>query len=611
MRMFSYEKPDNLVELFEDAVAAYAGNDLFGTKQADNTYNWVTYGEVGHRVDHLRAGLRGLGIAQGDAVGIIANNRTEWAIAAFATFGLGARFVPMYENELPKIWRYVINDAAVKVILVATPTIAQRVKAHQADMPGLEAVYIIDAIATDPNSTAALEKKGRRTPVPSYKPRPDEVATLIYTSGTTGDPKGVLLSHGNFTSNSRAGYRLFKDQLDADSCSFSILPWAHSFGQTGELYCWIQFGGRIGFMSSVDTLADDLQTVAPTFLIAVPRIFNKIYDGIKTKMSDSGGLAQKLFNMGVETARQIREKGAENVSLGTRLKFKLADVVVFKKIRARFGGRLQGALSGSATMNVNIAHFFRDLGIPVYDCYGLTETTPAATMNNPVAWRPGSVGRPIEYVTVKIDNSVVESGALDGEILVYGPNVMQGYHNKPEATAATMTKDGGFRTGDRGYLDEDGFLYISGRLKEQYKLENGKYVFPAVLEEEIRLLPWVENAMLVGEGRAFNLCLIVPDFPVLGKWARDQGLPDDAKALVADRAVQEMVGDEINRHLEGKFGGYEIPKKFIFLNETFSLDNGMLTQTMKLKRREVLARYRPQIETLFGSRELFQSATGG
>jgi long-chain acyl-CoA synthetase len=213
-------------------------------------------------------------------------------------------------------------------------------------------------------------------------------------------------------------------------------------------------------------------------------------------------------------------------------------------------------------------------------------------------------------VTVKIDNAVVEPGAPDGEIVVYGPNVMQGYHNKPEATAATMTADGGFRTGDRGYLDKDGYLYISGRIKEQYKLENGKYVFPAVLEEEIRLLPWVENAMLVGEGRAFNLCLIVPDFLVVGKWAREQGLPDDPEAMAADRALQEMVGDEITRHLKGKFGGYEIPKKFIFLSEGFSLENGMLTQTMKLKRREVLARYRPHIETLFGSREMFQSAAG-
>jgi long-chain acyl-CoA synthetase len=608
--MFKYEKPDNLVALFEAAVANYAHSDLFGTKQPNGDYAWVTYGEVGRRVDHLRAGLKGLGVCRGDAVGIIANNRTEWAVAAFASFGLGARFVPMYENELPKIWRYVINDAAVKVVLVATSTIAERVRAHPDEMPDLEAVYIIDADPADPDSMAALEKKGSVESVPSYKPHPEEIATLIYTSGTTGDPKGVLLSHGNFTANARAGYRLFKEQLDADSCSFSILPWAHSFGQTAELYNWMQFGGRIGLMGSVDTLAEDLMAVAPTFLIAVPRIFNKIYDGIVAKLETTGGLARKLFDMGVESARQIREDGAENVALGIRLKFKLADAVVFKKIRARFGGRLKGALSGSATMNVQVGHFFRDLGIPVYDCYGLTETSPAVSMNSPEAFRPGSVGRPIEYVTVRIDRKAVEPGAADGEIVVYGPNVMQGYHNKPAATSAVMTADGGLRTGDRGYLDEDGFLYITGRIKEQYKLENGKYVFPTLLEEEIRLLPWVENAMLVGAGRAYNLCLIVPDFAVVGKWARSRGLPDDPKRLVAERAFQEMIGDEIGRHLKGRFGGYEIPKKFIFLSEGFSLENGMLTPTMKLKRREVLARYRPQIETLFGSRDRNQAAAG-
>lgn len=610
VRMFRYEKPDNLVDLFEDAVADFADNDLFGTKQEDGAYTWVTYADVGRRVDDLRAGLSKLGITKGDAVGLIANNRTEWAIAAFASYGLGARFVPMYENELPRIWRYIVNDASVKVLLVANTGISDQMAARMAETPSLEGIYVIDSDGESGNSMASLEAEGGRQPVPSYKPAPGEIATLIYTSGTTGDPKGVLLSHGNFTTNARAGYRLFNKQLNAESCSFSILPWAHSFGQTAELYNWLQFGGHIGFMASIDTLAEDMQAIAPTFLIAVPRIFNKIYDGIMTKMTETGGLAEKLFNMGVESARQIREAGAENVGLGTRLKFKLVNAVVFKKIRARFGGRLMGALSGSATMNVNIGHFFRDVGIPVYDCYGLTETTPAVSMNSPEAFRPGSVGRPIEYVTVEIDSSVVEPGAPDGEIVVYGPNVMQGYNNKPDATADTMTADGGFRTGDRGYLDKDGFLFISGRIKEQYKLENGKYVFPAVLEEEIRLLPWVENAMLVGEGRAFNVCLIVPDFLVVANWAKENGLPDNPQSLVSDNALQKMVADEIIQHLKGKFGGYEIPKKYIFLSENFSLENGMLTQTMKLKRREVLARYRPQIESLFGSRELFQSAAG-
>ncbi|WP_207687857.1 AMP-binding protein [Desulfonema limicola] len=271
---------------------------------------------------------------------------------------------------------------------------------------------------------------------------------------------------------------------------------------------------------------------------------------------------------------------------------------MFKKIRQRFGGRLTGALSGSATMNVEIGYFFSDLGIPVYDCYGLSETTPAATMNGPYANKPGSVGRPIDQVKVVIDKFFSDGGD-DGEIIIYGPNVMQGYHNKPEATKEVMTKDGGFRTGDRGRLDKDGYLFITGRIKEQYKLENGKYVFPAALEEEIKLLPLVENVMIYGEGRAFNIALIIPDFDVLKKCTSENNLPDSHEELVKNEKVQDMIAESITSSLKGKFGGYEIPKKFIFLSDNFSLDNGTLTQTMKLKRRVVLDQHMDKIEALY------------
>ena len=250
-------------------------------------------------------------------------------------------------------------------------------------------------------------------------------------------------------------------------------------------------------------------------------------------------------------------------------------------------------------MNVKIGHFFSDMGIPVYDCYGLTETTPAVTMNCPAAHRPGSVGRPIDQVTVEIDRLFLDEGADDGEIIVHGPNVMQGYNNKPDATREVMTTDGGFRTGDRGRLDEDGFLFITGRIKEQYKLENGKYVFPAAIEEEIKLLPWVENAMVYGDGRPYNVCMIVPDFAVLGKYARENRLPENPAQLVANTAVQEMIAGEITAFLKGKFGGYEIPKKFVLLQEDFSLEAGTLTQTMKLKRLSVLGRYQDRLQALY------------
>lgn len=597
--MYQYEKPDNLVELIEESVSKFGDRPLFGTKNAKGEYEWISYRETGRRIDNLRSGLAGLGVGKEDAVGFIGNNRTEWAVTAFATYGLGARFVPMYEKELAKIWKYIIQNAGIKVLLVSTPEIYEKVKTFQAETPALEQVCIMDAEGE--NSMAALEAAGASKPVASLRPKPQDTAALIYTSGTTGNPKGVLLSHGNFTSNFIAAGKLFPKQLHQNTRTVSILPWAHSFGQTGDLYNIIHVGGSMGFMESVTSLAEDMGKIKPTFLIAVPRVFNKIYAGLQAKMKEQGGMAKKLFDMGVESAKKRRElKGkGQNVDIMTGLKYKVADSLVFSKIRERFGGRLEGAISGSATMNVEVGYFFADIGIPVYDCYGLTETTPAVTMNCPAAHRPGSVGRPIEKVRVVIDKSISEDGADDGEIIVYGPNVMQGYHNNPEATKEVMTGDGGFRTGDRGKLDKDGYLFITGRIKEQYKLENGKYVFPASLEEEIALLPWVENAMVYGEGRAFNICMVIPDFDVLCKYAQEKGLPPDPEALVNNVRVQEMIAGQINAFLKGKFGGYEIPKKYIFLKEAFSLDNGTLTQTMKLKRPAVLKQHMESIEEMY------------
>lgn len=258
-----------------------------------------------------------------------------------------------------------------------------------------------------------------------------------------------------------------------------------------------------------------------------------------------------------------------------------------------------GAMTGSAAMNPEIGHFFFDIGLPVYDCYGLTETSPAATMNASFAYRLGSVGRAIDKVRIVIDSSVVEEGATDGEIIIYGPNVMKGYHNRPEDTAAAMTPDGGFRTGDRGRLDKDGYLFITGRIKEQYKLENGKFCFPVSLEEEICLIPYVQQAVIYGFNRPFNICIVVPDFEVLTGWAKAKGLPTEPQALAARPEVAEMLSQTITSHLQGKFGGYEIPKKFLVLAEPFSLDNGMLTQTMKLKRKVVLDKLKDQIEALY------------
>lgn len=358
------------------------------------------------------------------------------------------------------------------------------------------------------------------------------------------------------------------------------------------------WGGATGIMGAVETVVDDMGKVRPTILIAVPRVFNKVYSGIHNTMIEKGGLAQFLFNTAKKEAEKKRITGKASIKL------KILDKLVFSKIRDRFGGRLKEAITGSAAMNPEIAQFFIDIGIPTYDCYGLTETTPAMTINSPAGHRLGSVGRAIDKVTVVIDKSMVGEDSEDGEILCFGPNVMQGYHNKPEKTAEVTVSDPklgiGFRTGDRGRLDEDGFLFITGRFKEEYKLENGKYVHPVSLEEDIKLNSYVINAMLYGDGKPYNVCLVVPDFDALKPIYDEMGLGDKSpEDLIKEERVQDFIKTEITNHLKKTYGGYEIPKKFIFLPKDFSIENGMLTQTMKLKRRNVYEKYLDQLEALY------------
>jgi len=449
-----------------------------------------------------------------------------------------------------------------------------------------------------PDTMAELEKKGAAKPVKSIYPNQSDICILIYTSGTTGDPKGVLLSQANITSNAHATTVCFPIINHEDRC-LSILPWAHVFG-LGELVVYCLLGASIGLAESAATIGEDLQLIKPTFMTAVPRVFNKVYDGLVTKMNEEGGLAKTLFFMGVDSGKKKHELAAQGKSSAmVNLKFKIADAIVFAKIREKLGGRLKGVMTGSAAMNPEISRFFWDMGVPLYDAYGLTETSPGATMNCPAKYRLGSVGPFMGMCTIKIDKSVVGPDATDGEIIIYGPNVMQGYHNKPEATKAVMTPDGGFRTGDRGRLDADGFLFITGRLKEQFKLENGKYVFPVAIEEDIKLNHYIENAMIYGEGREFNVALIIPDFAALDKWAAKNNLPKDHAELLKKDETKRFLENEIVNQLKDAYGSYEIPRKFIFIDQPFSLENGMLTQTMKLKRRAVLDKYQAQIDALY------------
>ncbi len=595
--MWTYEKPDNLVDWWQESEKKYRDTALFLMHNKQGGLYSISYGDIGERIARVRAGLAMLGVNKDDVVGIISKNRPEWAILAFATFGRGARYVPMYEKELEKTWRYIIRDSGIKLLVVANREIYEKVKAFHHEMPTLDKIFILDEEGED--SFSALEKLGEKEPVEKIVPHPEDVAVLIYTSGTTAEPKGVLLSHGNITYCAITGIRLFPE-LGEGMVGLSMLPWAHSYAITAELTSWIAFGGTLGFMRDVSTLAEDMLLIRPHFLVSVPRVFNKVYDTIQLRMNDEGGLKKKLFDAACLTARQKRELAdQERSNILLNLKFALLDKLVFSKIRAVVGGRIRGAMTGSAAMNKEIAEFFFDLGIRIYDCYGLTETAPGVSMNSPLAWKIGSVGKVLEGQKVVIDRSVAEEGASDGEIIVYGPNVMKGYHNKPEETAAVIMDDGGFRTGDRGYLDDEGFLYITGRIKEQYKLSNGKYVFPAALEEEIKLLPKVANVMIYGEDRPYNICLIYPDFEVAARWAAGKEISATPADLLNNDAFKEAVISEIEERLANNFSGYEMPRRYYFVAEDFTVDNKMLTQTLKLKRRAVVENYAREIEALY------------
>jgi long-chain acyl-CoA synthetase len=590
-------KPDNVVEILEKSVAKFSPRPFLGTKnKALRQYEWITYADFGKRVDNLRSGLSQLGVQKDDAVGIISNNSTNWAVCFFANSGLCARFVPMYEAELVSVWKYIINDAKVKVIFISKKAIYDKIKDVLSGIPSLQKVIVMEG--DGPDTMADLEKKGASRKVKSVYPQQSDICILIYTSGTTGDPKGVLLSHGNITHNAHGTSAAFPEINHTDSC-LNILPWAHVFG-LGELVVYCMLGSSLGLAESAASIGEDMLLVKPTYMSAVPRVFNKVYDGLITKMNEEGGLAKTLFFMGVESGKKRRELAAQGKSSAmVNLKFKIADAIVFQKVREKLGGRLKGVMTGSAAMNPEISHFFWEMGVPLYDAYGLTETSPGATMNRPTKYKIGSVGPFMGKCKIVIDQSVVEPGAKDGEIVIYGPNVMQGYHNKPEATKAVMTPDGGFRTGDRGRLDAEGFLFITGRLKEQFKLENGKYVFPAAIEEDIKLNHYVENAMIYKEGREFNIALVIPDFVALDKWAAKNNLPKDHAELLKKDETKKFLENEIVNQLKTTYGSYEIPKKFIFIPEPFSLENGMLTQTMKLKRRAVLDKYQDQINALY------------
>ncbi|MEL7059607.1 MAG: long-chain fatty acid--CoA ligase [Acidobacteriota bacterium] len=587
----------DLVDVLQQSVDAHGARNAFGTK-VDGTWEWLTYAELGRRVDDFRGGLASYGVSAGDTVAIIAANRVEWAIAAYATYGLGARFCPMYESQLPKDWRHILQDSEAKVLLVSTYPIDDQVRPWIEEIDSLEQVFCMALPAEDETSFLALETRGRETPVPVADIDPTTACGFIYTSGTTGKPKGVLLSHNNICSNINGVSELFP--IDHSDISVSFLPWAHSFGQTCELHCMLARGAAIAIAESVEKLVDNFGEVRPTLMYAVPRIFNRIYDGVHKKMTAEGGVKKMLFERALACIAKRKRLEAEGRSSAlVNMQHGFYDKVVLSKVRDRFGGRLRFALSGGAALSPEVAEFIDGIGILICEGYGLTETSPIVTANHPGARKIGSVGQPIQDVEVLIDKSVAEDDEApeDGEIVVHGPNVMLGYHNLPKETAEVINAEGGFHTGDLGRLDADGFLYITGRIKEQYKLENGKYVVPAPLEDGLQLSPFIAQAFVTGFNKPFNVALVVPDRLALEGWARDHGVRGEYEEILDHPKVQEKLKDEIAA-CSRSFKGYEKPKRFKAIAEEFSVENGLLTPKLSLKRRVAMDRYADELAEL-------------
>jgi long-chain acyl-CoA synthetase len=596
--MASSKSFETIVDIFTQSIAKFPSRELFGTKKG-GAWRFSTYAEFGRDVDALRGGLASIGVGKGDRVAIIANNRPEWAVAAYATYTLGGAFVPMYEAQLEKDWEFIVGDCEAKVLVVATRAIFDKTKSFLGKLPKLQHLVLLedDESANGEQASTYKKLKGLGKEAALARPEPSDIAGFIYTSGTTGVPKGVILSHANIASNVSAVQDIFP-MAESDR-SLSFLPWAHSFGQTCELHVLFSRGASMGICEAVDKIIENLAEVQPTLLFSVPRIFNKLYTAVQKQIASKPPIVQKL----VKRALKVTAKKRSGESLGPldHIILALTDKLVFSKVRARFGGKLKYAFSGGAAISRDVAEFIDSLGVTVYEGYGLTETSPIATANCPDHRKIGSVGQAIPGVKIVIDSSVgggEKNGYKEGEILVYGPNVMVGYHNRAEENAAVFTKDRGFRTGDMGYLDRDGFLYITGRIKEQYKLENGKYVVPTPLEEELKLSPFIANAMVYGDNRPFNVALIVANVDALQSWAKKNEMGSDADALLKDPKVRSLFEKEVEEFTK-KFKGFESVKSFALIAEDFTTDNGMLTPSLKLKRRTVMEVYGPLIDGLY------------
>lgn len=564
----------------------------------NGTWEALSSQEFLRRVAGLAQALTELGVRSGDRVGLFAPNCPEWHTADFAITGIGAVTVPVYFNESPERVAYILNHSQAKVIFVTGANQLQKLLACRMEIPLVDQIIAAEAGDTLPTECLRFETLiagAGGAEIASYRMHAAQVvssqlASLIYTSGTTGEPKGVMLTHSNFCSNVEDTCKDFDLRRESD-VAVSFLPLAHVYGRTLD-YVYLLQGVSVAYVDVVEQVGQALVEVRPTLIAAVPRFFEKIYARLMEQGSRNAGLKRKVFDWSIKVANRsaLWRCGEGTATFALRLQWKIADKLVYSKIRAGTGGKLRLVFSGGAPLSRELAEFFWAIGIPIYQGYGLTETSPIVTSNYPKN-RVGSSGKPIPNVEVRI--------APDGEILAKGPCVMLGYYKNPEATREVLTGDGWFSTGDIGYLDKDNYLFITDRKKDLLKTAAGKFVAPQPIENALKTSPYILNAMVVGDKRKFIVALLVTNFVTVRARAAEQGIPfvSDAELLLHPW-VKSFFDNEVRR-LTQHLAQYESIKRFALLPQDFTFDNGALTFTMKLKRRVVEQHYHQIIESLY------------
>jgi long-chain acyl-CoA synthetase len=594
------DEPRTLSELFLKAAEAFKRTDALSYKRGGE-WRHISSAEMIARAGNIALGLYSLGLKKGDRAAIISANSPEWTLTDVGCQFAGVVDVPVYTTLMPESVEYILKDSAARVFFIQNRDLYDHVREILPERSALDRIvfFEFDDHAVDGAMTLTeLEAAGKALAAEqpdllsslTSSTTPDDLATLIYTSGTTGEPKGVMLTQCNIVSNAldACAYHEF----DPDDISISVLPLSHVFERTG-MYVYIRNGMAVYFAESIEKIPDNLQEIRPTIFIGVPRIFEKVYARAKLKAAQAGGTKEKIFDWAIEIAKEyalVLEDGRSIPAMLT-IKHKIADLLVYSKLREFFGGRLRFCITGGAALSDDIFLIFTGAGISILQGYGLTETSPVITSSYAEAKRLGTVGRPIRNTQVRI--------APDGEIEARGPNIMRGYYHKDEATKDAFTDDGWFKTGDIGELDAHGYLRITDRKKELFKTSGGKYIAPTRIEQMIRSSRFVSQVVLVGSERKFPAALIVPNFEMLDSYAHHKGLPNMTPAEFCEN---ETINDLFRRQIERVTDGvaqFEKVKKFVLLKTEMSVEGGELTPTLKVKRRVVDQKYRNLIDKMY------------